>query len=125
GWWRSVANHLPGRSDVQCRSRWYQTLHPHTNRGDWSEEEVGRLRALVETHGPNWVKIAGEMGSGRTRQQVKQMHSRLVREETRREKAREKEKEAERVRKEQREGRGRVAQGKGGGGRRSQEPEPG
>lgn len=124
GWWRSVANHLPGRSDVQCRSRWYQTLHPHTNRGDWSEEEVGRLRALVETHGPNWVKIAGEMGSGRTRQQVKQMHSRLVREDTRREKAREKEKEAERVRKEQREGRGRVAQGKGGGGRRGQEPEP-
>ena len=79
GWWSSIARHLPGRTDGQCRSRWYQTFHPHTNREEWGEEEVGRLKRLVEAYGPDWVKVAGEIGTGRTRQQVKQTWTRVRR----------------------------------------------
>ncbi|GAB5034285.1 myb-related protein a isoform x3 [Nannochloropsis oceanica] len=91
GYWGHIAGHLPGRTDGQCRSRWYQTFHPHTNRGDWGEEEVGRLERLFEAYGPDWVKIAGEIGTGRTRQQVKQMWARMMRAEAKQARKREKE----------------------------------
>ena len=91
GYWSHIARHLPGRTDGQCRSRWYQTFHPLTNRGDWGKEEVGRLKRLVEAYGPDWVKIAGEIGTGRTRQQVKQMWARMMRAEAKQTRKREKE----------------------------------
>ncbi|XVF53813.1 hypothetical protein PTKIN_Ptkin05aG0129100 [Pterospermum kingtungense] len=56
--WRKIAEVVPGRTYVQCRERWVNSLDPALNMGVWTEEEDLRLEAAVEEHGYCWSKIA-------------------------------------------------------------------
>jgi transcription factor MYB, plant len=60
--WKRVAEHLPGKTEVQCLHRWTKVLDPDLTKGPWSEEEDGKVRQLVAVYGAKkWSKIAAEL----------------------------------------------------------------
>ncbi|KAJ0106596.1 hypothetical protein Patl1_19692 [Pistacia atlantica] len=63
--WKKIAQFVPGRTQVQCRERWVNSLDPSVNRGEWTEEEDLMLEAALEEHGYSWSKVAAAL-PGRT-----------------------------------------------------------
>jgi hypothetical protein len=59
GNWSQIAQHVPNRSDVQCRERYVNLLHSDVSMSSWSAEEDERLLNGVREHGVgNWSVIA-------------------------------------------------------------------
>lgn len=56
--WVFISTFVPGRSDVQCRERWMNSLDPIKKRGRWSKEEDVLLFEGVERFSYSWSKIA-------------------------------------------------------------------
>lgn len=57
--WLSIAEHLPGRNNKECRKRWHQKFATNTNNhGSWTEQEDQRLRMAVTQHGTKWALVA-------------------------------------------------------------------
>ncbi len=57
--WKMVANHLPGKTEVQCLHRWTKVLNPNVVKGPWTDEEDRKVRELVTQHGAKkWSTIA-------------------------------------------------------------------
>eukprot|EP01028_Stygiella_incarcerata_P006349 TRINITY_DN2594_c0_g3_i1.p1 TRINITY_DN2594_c0_g3~~TRINITY_DN2594_c0_g3_i1.p1 ORF type:complete len:645 (+),score=149.41 TRINITY_DN2594_c0_g3_i1:62-1996(+) len=66
GNWSQIAQHVPSRSDVQCRERYVNLLRSDVSMSSWSSEEDERLLNAVREHGVgNWSVIATFM-KGRT-----------------------------------------------------------
>ncbi|KAL7621046.1 hypothetical protein AAE478_008358 [Parahypoxylon ruwenzoriense] len=61
--WHQVANHLPGRTNKDCRKRWYYKIAHNFRKGPWSAEEDQRLRDAVRKHGTKWNKVSGEVST--------------------------------------------------------------
>ncbi|BFI25802.1 protein Mp4R-MYB1 [Marchantia polymorpha subsp. ruderalis] len=60
--WKQIANHVPGRTDIQCRERWCNVLNPDIKLDTWTEEEDQTLRESVALHGPHrWSAIATDL----------------------------------------------------------------
>ncbi|KAI9324430.1 hypothetical protein DFJ73DRAFT_872625 [Zopfochytrium polystomum] len=80
--WAAIAEHVPGRTAVQCVARYQEALDPTIRKGKWSAEEDELLKVGIATHGKSWVMIA-EMVPGRTQRQCRtrwlQMRQRLER----------------------------------------------
>lgn len=68
--WAEIARSLPGRSPLQCRQRWTNSLDPSINKAAWSQEEDAQLHALHTQHGDSWSTICKEI-PGRTSQQCR------------------------------------------------------
>jgi hypothetical protein len=57
--WKSIAKHLPGRTEVQCLHRWQKVLKPSLVKGPWTAEEDRAVNEHVRRYGPaKWSKIA-------------------------------------------------------------------
>ncbi|CAH9136483.1 unnamed protein product [Cuscuta epithymum] len=56
--WKKVAQYVPGRTHVQCRERWVNSLDPSLNMNQWTEEEDLKLGAAIDEHGYQWSKVA-------------------------------------------------------------------
>jgi hypothetical protein len=61
--WITIAMLVPGRSNVQCASRWYSHLDPvdptTTRRGSiWTPEEDAKLIEAVRERGVSWLLVA-------------------------------------------------------------------
>jgi myb proto-oncogene protein len=58
--WVAVAALIPGRTNLQCRGRWFKALDPDNtrNKGPWKPEEDAKLIKAVKKHGKNWVAVA-------------------------------------------------------------------
>nr|GMD40745.1 Myb-like protein L [Ipomoea batatas] len=56
--WRKIAQYVPGRTHVQCRERWVNSLDPSLNLNQWTEEEDLKLEAAIQEHGYSWSKVA-------------------------------------------------------------------
>jgi hypothetical protein len=58
--WVAVAALVPGRTNIQCRQRWTQTLDPDMRKiaGRWTKEEDTKLIEAVKRHGTAWVVVA-------------------------------------------------------------------
>jgi hypothetical protein len=54
---------VPGRSNKDCRRRWWNSLVDGTAKGPWVEEEDRRLIAAVQHYGTNWQLVSREVGS--------------------------------------------------------------
>lgn len=61
--WRDLAKAVPGRSNKDCRRRWWNSLAEGTAKGLWSEEEDDLLMRAVQQHGPNWRHVAQQVGT--------------------------------------------------------------
>ena len=63
--WAVIAACVPGRTNKNCRKRWFHSLDPSLKKGTWTEEEDHLLRTGVQSFKGQWSKIA-ERISGRT-----------------------------------------------------------
>ncbi len=61
--WSKAANHLPGRTDIQCRERWCNILDPNLKEAEWTEDEDCKLLNLYDKFGKKWSLIANEFGN--------------------------------------------------------------
>jgi hypothetical protein len=91
--WDAIAALIPGRTQTQCCSRWYDALHPREDwttarAGKWTSDEEDKLKEAVQMHnGKNWFAIA-TLVPGRTIRQCRNrwseaFHSCVVRTTTR------------------------------------------
>ena len=70
--WSKLAEILPGRTDNQCRQRWFRVLNPDINKDPWTPEEDQTIRDFVGENGPTkWSKLA-KMLPGRMDAQCRQ-----------------------------------------------------
>jgi hypothetical protein len=60
--WNAVAEHLSGRSAIQCSAR-YKRIKPGIIKGAWTEEEDELLLDLLKRFGKNWSLISKYMPS--------------------------------------------------------------
>jgi 3-keto-L-gulonate-6-phosphate decarboxylase len=65
--WVAVAALVPGRTNLQCRSRWIHFLDLAIGKkvGKWTPEENTKLAEAVKRHGTDWVAVAA-LVPGRT-----------------------------------------------------------
>ncbi|KAI8604033.1 Homeodomain-like protein, partial [Dissophora ornata] len=63
--WAKIAACVPGRTNKNCRKRWFHSLDPSLRKGGWTEEEDHLLRTGVQKFRGQWSKIA-ERIQGRT-----------------------------------------------------------
>ncbi|CAL5328974.1 unnamed protein product [Camellia sinensis] len=55
----TMAEYIPGRTDVQCLHRWQKVLNPELVKGPWTKEEDDCIIGLVEKYGcKKWSAIA-------------------------------------------------------------------
>jgi hypothetical protein len=76
GGWNAVAALLPGRSKVQCRSRWYNALDPSIEQAsvradNWTADEDSKLKAALQTHGGRGWNVVAASVPGRTQEQCR------------------------------------------------------
>ncbi|KAI7899860.1 uncharacterized protein BX663DRAFT_519740 [Cokeromyces recurvatus] len=118
GNWTKIQRLVAGRTDMQCRERWANVLHPGINKGPMTQEESDKLVQLVQQYGKKWSLIARYM-PGRTdntllrqykaimnRQAAEEKRKAREKEKEERKKAKEKEKEEKRKEQEGTEGKG-------------------
>ncbi|KAE9461286.1 hypothetical protein C3L33_06807, partial [Rhododendron williamsianum] len=55
--WNKIAQFVPGRTHVQCRERWVNSLDPSLRFGGWTQEEDSKLDAAVAKHRDCWSKV--------------------------------------------------------------------
>ena len=58
--WNSIAEFIPGKSAIQCSSR-YRRIRPGLIKGPWKKEEDTKLLFFYEKYGKNWAAISKEM----------------------------------------------------------------
>ncbi|KAG0344118.1 hypothetical protein BG004_004719 [Podila humilis] len=63
--WAKIAACVPGRTNKNCRKRWFHSLDPSLKKGAWTDEEDHLLRTGVDKFKGQWSKIA-ERIPGRT-----------------------------------------------------------
>ncbi|KAG1171261.1 hypothetical protein G6F70_005088 [Rhizopus microsporus] len=63
--WSKIAACVPGRTNKNCRKRWFHSLDPSLRKGAWTDEEDQLLREGVSKYPNQWSKIA-DMLEGRT-----------------------------------------------------------
>eukprot|EP00743_Colponemidia_sp_Colp-15_P008269 GILK01008976.1.p1 GENE.GILK01008976.1~~GILK01008976.1.p1 ORF type:complete len:474 (-),score=51.92 GILK01008976.1:80-1468(-) len=57
--WKQIAEHLVGKSDLQCLHRWQKVLKPGLVKGPWTAEEDKHVVELVQKYGvKKWSVIA-------------------------------------------------------------------
>jgi hypothetical protein len=61
--WSKIANHLQGRTDIQCRERFCNILDPSLEEVDWTSMEDIKLLMLYDKMKNKWSKIAKEFGN--------------------------------------------------------------
>ncbi|OZJ03119.1 hypothetical protein BZG36_03880 [Bifiguratus adelaidae] len=62
GNWVKIAQHVLGRTDVQCRERWMNVLSPEINNGPWTPEEDEILLKRVADFGEHsWSAVADKI----------------------------------------------------------------
>ena len=61
--WSKIANHLGGRTDIQCRERFCNILDPSLEEVEWKPHEDARLLLLYDKMKNKWSKIAKEFGN--------------------------------------------------------------
>ncbi|KAL8893788.1 MAG: hypothetical protein Q9192_004925 [Flavoplaca navasiana] len=61
--WNSIAQRIEGRSNKDCRKRFYNGMVDGLRKGPWTSEEDEMLAHLVKTHGTSWAVVAPEIGT--------------------------------------------------------------
>lgn len=69
---------MPGRTDNQCRERWFRAINPNINRGPWTEEEDENIIKYIARCGFKWTFIAKCLGTRRTDSAVKNRWNRSL-----------------------------------------------
>ncbi|RKP07990.1 Homeodomain-like protein, partial [Thamnocephalis sphaerospora] len=63
--WTKISACVPGRTNKNCRKRWFHSLDPQLRKGPWTEAEDELLRRGYAHHRDQWSRVA-ELVPGRT-----------------------------------------------------------
>ncbi|KAI9375539.1 hypothetical protein BJX61DRAFT_539691 [Aspergillus egyptiacus] len=72
--WNEIARNIPGRSNKDCRKRYYNRFTGGLRKGSWTQDEDERLFQLVERYGCRWATIAQKMETRNADQCSKRWH---------------------------------------------------
>ncbi|KAF1952294.1 hypothetical protein CC80DRAFT_452492 [Byssothecium circinans] len=61
--WCRIATKLPGRTNKDCRKRWYNSVTGGLRKGQWAKNEDMQLARGVQQHGQRWTLVASVVGS--------------------------------------------------------------
>ncbi|KAL8766519.1 MAG: hypothetical protein Q9209_006735 [Squamulea sp. 1 TL-2023] len=61
--WNTIAASVPGRTNKDCRKRYYYKVSATVNKGTWTVFEDEKLRTAFQKCGPKWTKVAAEVGT--------------------------------------------------------------
>ncbi|KAF9064681.1 Homeodomain-like protein [Rhodocollybia butyracea] len=56
--WHEVAQHIPRRTNKDCRKRWFAKMETHTEKGGWALEEDEKLVQAIEKYGARWHLVS-------------------------------------------------------------------
>ncbi|EZF33490.1 hypothetical protein H109_06831 [Trichophyton interdigitale MR816] len=56
--WQKIAAALPGRTNKDCRKRWFNVLNGDLRKGPWTAEEDRLLGQAVEAEGKVWMRVS-------------------------------------------------------------------
>jgi len=70
--WRKIAEHIPGRTSIQCLHRWTKILKPGLVKGPWTTEVDQKLIAWVKAEGPTKWAQAANFIKGRSGKQCRE-----------------------------------------------------
>ncbi|KAJ7111826.1 hypothetical protein C8R44DRAFT_882875 [Mycena epipterygia] len=56
--WHAIAQHVPNRTNKDCRKRWYAKMSSDVVKGGWSPEEDQRLLNAIDSYGTRWSLVA-------------------------------------------------------------------
>ncbi|KAJ7215778.1 hypothetical protein B0H12DRAFT_1154449 [Mycena haematopus] len=56
--WHAIAQHIPNRTNKDCRKRWYAKMSSDVVKGGWAPDEDQRLLNAIETYGTRWSLVA-------------------------------------------------------------------
>jgi hypothetical protein len=70
--WKKVAEHIKGRTSIQCLHRWSKILQPGLVKGPWTIEEDRKLMDWVRKEGPTKWSHCAEFISGRNGKQCRE-----------------------------------------------------
>ncbi|KAI1335921.1 hypothetical protein F5Y15DRAFT_396225 [Xylariaceae sp. FL0016] len=77
--WTRVSVEVGSRSADQCAKRWQHGLDPSIKHGNWTSEEDSCLLRAVEEYGRQWKKIERKHFTSRSRNDLKNRHTILMR----------------------------------------------
>ena len=69
--WSRVALGVPGRTAAQCQARYNESLDPQVMKGQWTQDEIDKLKDGVRKFGQSWCKIGLHVVPGRTQRQCR------------------------------------------------------
>ncbi|KAJ0422690.1 hypothetical protein BJY00DRAFT_72578 [Aspergillus carlsbadensis] len=72
--WNEIARQIPGRSNKDCRKRYYNRFTGGLRKGSWTQDEDERLFQLVERYQYRWAAIAQKMETRNADQCSKRWH---------------------------------------------------
>ncbi|OJJ06711.1 hypothetical protein ASPVEDRAFT_56272 [Aspergillus versicolor CBS 583.65] len=72
--WNEIALHIPGRSNKDCRKRYFNRFTGGLRKGSWTQDEDERLFELVERYQYRWAMIAQKMETRNADQCSKRWH---------------------------------------------------
>jgi hypothetical protein len=75
--WHSIARHVPGRTNKDCRKRWCATMASVVSKGGWSSEEDRKLLEAVEKHSTKWSLVASMVDTRNSGQCAKRWNDTL------------------------------------------------
>ncbi|KIY53731.1 hypothetical protein FISHEDRAFT_17615, partial [Fistulina hepatica ATCC 64428] len=56
--WHAIAKHVPGRTNKDCRKRWFAKMASAVVKGGWAPDEDTRLINAIKEHGTRWSVVA-------------------------------------------------------------------
>ncbi|KAJ7157549.1 Homeodomain-like protein [Mycena crocata] len=56
--WHAIAQHVPNRTNKDCRKRWYAKMSSDVVKGGWAPDEDQRLLSAIESFGTRWSVVA-------------------------------------------------------------------
>ncbi|KAJ7198314.1 hypothetical protein GGX14DRAFT_573551 [Mycena pura] len=56
--WHAIAQHVPNRTNKDCRKRWYAKMTTDVVKGGWSPDEDQRLLKAIDCYGQRWSLVS-------------------------------------------------------------------
>ncbi|KAF8872752.1 Homeodomain-like protein [Mucidula mucida] len=56
--WFAIAKHVPGRTNKDCRKRWFAKMASDVVKGGWAPDEDERLCKAIQQVGTRWSMVA-------------------------------------------------------------------
>ncbi|KAL6304970.1 Homeodomain-like protein [Sparassis latifolia] len=75
--WHAIAQHIPNRTNKDCRKRWWAQMATVVSKGSWTNDEDERLFNAVEELGPKWALVASRVRTRNSGQCAKRWNDAL------------------------------------------------